>query len=227
MANGSFSDMDFNNYSRTEISYIPNKQLDRILIADNTNDNTKNNINGNLNYRYADSTGHELNIDADYGAYRNKSDQYQPNFYYDPHENFMYSRIYKMYAPTDIDIYSVKADYEQNLKKRTGLGLGGKISFVESSNDFQRYDVDPASGNKNLDILRSNDFVYKENVNAGYINYNRQFKGFMIQAGFRLKIPMLPAGQQVLRSIIMEMLLTTIQHLPAIIPTCSPAPRSH
>jgi hypothetical protein len=186
MTNGSFSDMAFNNNSRTEISYIPNKQLDRVLVADNTNDNKKNNINANLNYRYADSTGHELNVDADYGAYRNKSDQYQPNVYFDPNNNFLYARIYDMYAPTDIDIYSIKADYEQNFKKGR-LGLGGKVGFVESKNDFNRYDVDPASGSKNLDIFRSNDFVYKENVNAGYINYNRQFKGFMIQAGLRVE----------------------------------------
>jgi iron complex outermembrane recepter protein len=186
MANGSFSNQDFNNYSRTEISYIPNKQLDRILIADNTNKNKKNNINGNLNYRYADSSGHELNVDADFGAYRNKSDQFQPNYYFDPSNNPLYSRIYNMIAPTDIDIYSVKTDYEQNFKKGR-LGLGGKISFVESSNDFNRYDVDPNSGAQTLDLMRSNDFNYKENVNAGYINYNRQFKGFMIQVGARVE----------------------------------------
>jgi iron complex outermembrane recepter protein len=186
MANGSFSNMGLNNYSRTEINAGADKHLDRILIADNTNDNKKNNINGNLNYRYADSTGHELNVDADYGAYRNKSDQYQPNFYFDANNNALYSRIYDMIAPTDIDIYSAKADYEQNFKKGR-LGLGGKISFVESSNDFDRYDVDPSSGVGKLDLLRSNDFIYKENVNAGYVNYNRQFKGFMIQAGLRVE----------------------------------------
>lgn len=186
MVNGAFSDQDLNNYSRTEISYIPTKQLDRILIADNTNKNTKKNINGNLNYRYVDSTGHELNVDADYGAYRNKSDQYQPNYYLDPNENPLYNRIYHMYAPTDIDIFSLKADYEQNFKKGR-LGLGGKISFVESINDFGRYDVNDTTGIEKLDVLRSNDFIYKEKVNAGYINYNRQFKGFMIQAGLRVE----------------------------------------
>lgn len=186
MVNGAFSDQDLNNYSRTEISYIPTKQLDRILIADNTNKNTKKNINGNLNYRYVDSTGHELNVDADYGAYRNKSDQYQPNYYFDPNEKPLYNRIYHMYAPTDIDIFSLKTDYEQNFKKGR-LGLGGKISFVESINDFGRYDVNDTTGIEKLDVLRSNDFIYKENVNAGYINYNRQFKGFMIQVGLRVE----------------------------------------
>ncbi|OQP66932.1 TonB-dependent receptor [Niastella vici] len=187
MVNGSLSDQQFNNYSRTEISYIPSKQTDRILIADNTNKNKKNNVNGNLNYRYADSAGHELNIDADYGAYRNKSDQNQPNEYWDPTQTMkLYSRNYFMNAPTDIDIYSLKTDYEQNFKKGR-LGLGGKIGFVESNNDFNRYDVDPNTNVKTLDLQRSNKFVYKENVNAGYINYNRQFKGFMIQAGLRVE----------------------------------------
>jgi len=187
MANGSFADQEFNNYSRTEISYIPTKLTDRILIADNTNKNKKNNINGNVNYRYADSSGHELNIDADYGAYRNKSNQYQPNVYWDPTQTTpLYSRIYRFNAPTDINIYSFKTDYEQNFKKGR-LGLGGKVSFVESNNDFNRYDVNPDTHQETLDLERSNVFDYKENVNAGYINYNRQFKGFMIQAGVRVE----------------------------------------
>ena len=38
-----------------------------------------------------------------------------------------------------------------------------------------------------LDTLRSNNFNYKENINAAYINYNRQFKGIMIQAGVRVE----------------------------------------
>jgi hypothetical protein len=185
MANGSFSDMSYDNTSRTEISYMPTKQLNRYLDAANTNNSTRNNINGNLNYRYADSSGHELNMDADYGHYRIKSDQYQPNFYYDPSgNNLLSSRIYSMLAPTDIDIYSFKTDYEQNFAKGR-LGIGGKVSYVQSDNNFDRYDVF-ASG-KLLDTVHSNYFLYKENINAGYVNYNRQFKGFLIQAGVRVE----------------------------------------
>lgn len=185
MANGTLTDMDIDNTGRTEISYIPTHQLNRILVAGNTNNSTRNNINGNLNYRYADSSGHELNMDADYGYYRIKSDQYQPNYYYDPSGNsIISSRIYSMLAPTDIDIYSYKADYEQNFKKGR-LGIGGKVSFVKSDNDFDRYDV--VASSKNLDPIHSNYFLYKENINAGYVNYNRQFKGVMVQAGVRVE----------------------------------------
>lgn len=185
MANGTFADMDVNNTSRTPIIYKPTDVTDRILVADNTSQSKRNNINGNLNWRYADSTGHELNVDADYGAYRIKSDQIQPNTYYDPTEtNIISTRNYNMIAPTDIDIYSLKVDYEQNFKKGR-LGFGGKSSIVESTNDFQRFDL--FTSGKKLDTLRSNDFVYKENINALYVNYNRQFKGFMIQFGVRME----------------------------------------
>lgn len=184
MVNGTVNDNEFSNYSRTPISYKPTGILDRVLIANNRSVGTRNNTNLNLNYRYADTLGRELNMDADYGIFRIHSDQYQPNFYYDPSGNQTEARIYDMIAPTDINIYTFKTDYEQNLKKGK-LGIGGKISYVESTNDFERYDV--LSSVKRLDTLRSNDFNYKENVNAAYINYNRPFKGFMVQAGIRVE----------------------------------------
>jgi iron complex outermembrane receptor protein len=182
MVNGNLSDNTVTNYSRTPISF--NNSLVKTLIADNNSVSDRNNVNSNLNFRYADSTGHELNMDADYGMYRIKSNQLQPNFYYDP-SGFNYdTRIYNMIAPSNIDIYSFKVDYEQPFKKGK-LGFGGKIGFVRSDNDFDRFDV--INSVKRLDTLRSNDFLYKENVNALYVNYNRPFKGFMIQVGVRME----------------------------------------
>lgn len=65
------------------------------------------------------------------------------------------------------------------------LGVGVKGSYVQSQNDFSRFDL--LSGTKFEDSSRSNNFRYTENINAGYVNYNRQFKGFMIQAGVRVE----------------------------------------
>jgi len=55
----------------------------KILQANNNTDGRRNNANFNLNYRYADSSGHELNMDADY-VFTDPDNQYQPNMYYDP-----------------------------------------------------------------------------------------------------------------------------------------------
>lgn len=185
MVNGNLSDMNFSNYSQTAITYKPTGIIDRILVADNSNKNNRDNINTNLNYRFADTSGHELNIDADYGYYNIKSDQYQPNFYYDPTgSNLEDQFVYNMIAPSKINIISGKADYEQNFMKGR-LGFGGKISYVKTTNNFERYNV--VNNGKFLDTLRSNDFDYKENINAAYVNYNRQFKGVMIQFGLRVE----------------------------------------
>ncbi|WP_315819791.1 outer membrane beta-barrel protein [Paraflavitalea speifideaquila] len=185
MVNGNYNDNGFNNYSRTPISYIPTGKVDRILVANNTSSGKRDNTNFNLNYRYADTSGRELSMDADYGMFRNESDQMQPNTYYDPTETTIIThRAYNMVAPTDIDMYTFKADYEQNFKKGR-LGIGGKTSYVNTTNDFSTFNV--LNTGKELDKDRSNDFDYKENINAGYVNYNRPFKGFMVQFGVRVE----------------------------------------
>ena len=181
MANGTFSNNAFNNTSQTDIAYMPSKIVDRLLIADNSSNGTRNNMNFNLNYRYADSTGHELNVDADYGFYNSNNNQHQPNNIYDATgSDLKQQEVYNIHTPSQIDIYSVKADYEQNFKKGK-LGYGGKISYVKTDNTFQRFFE---TGSGSLEDNHNN-FDYTENINAGYVNYNRQFKGIMVQAGLR------------------------------------------
>lgn len=184
MVNGNVADIDINSSGPMNFIYKPTGILDRILEATNTNDRSMNNINANLNYRYSVSGGTDLNIDADYGSFKIGSNQYQPNFYYQPDGTTEISRaIYNMIAPSEIDLVSFKTDYEQNFKGGR-LGFGGKIGFVKTDNDFQRYDV--FGSNKILDTLKSNRFEYNENINALYVNYNKQLKkGVMFQLGVR------------------------------------------
>ena len=187
IVNGTFADPEFNNYSRTLISYVPTNIVNRILVANNTNSLKRHNINLNLNYSYINPNGKNLTINADRGTYNLNSNQHQPNLYYDPSgQNIINSVIYQMIAPTDISINSVKVDWEQNYKKGK-LGFGGKTAFINSENDFQRYNVNSTSGVKDLDKDRSNHFTYKENINAGYVNYMRPLKGVIIQAGVRVE----------------------------------------
>ena len=185
--NGTLADPHFNNYGRTPITYIPTNTVNRILVADNTNALKRHNINLNVNYSYINPDGRNLTINADRGTYNLNSNQFQPNYYYDPSGlTILNSVIYQMIAPTDIKINSLKVDWEQNLKKGK-LGFGGKTAFINSENDFQRYNVNNTTGSKDLDKDRSNHFTYKENINAGYINYNRAFKGVIVQAGVRVE----------------------------------------
>ncbi len=184
MVNGTMSDPSVNNYGRTPIVYVPSGIVNRILIANNTSILKRDNINFNANYSYI-AGSKSLTVNADHGYYNLNSNQYQPNMYYDATEkNILSSVIYRMKAPTTININSVKADWEQPFKKGT-LGFGGKYANVKTDNDFQRYNVE--GGIESLDKDRSNRFKYTENISAGYVNYNRAFKGMALQAGVRVE----------------------------------------
>jgi hypothetical protein len=185
IVNGTLADPSISNYSYTIISNTTTNTVNRILIADNKSSMKRHNTNVNLNYNYVDPKGKSLTVNADHGHYNLGNDQFQPNYYYDQTGQIkLSSTIYHMFSPADIDINSVKADYEQNFMKGK-LGLGAKSAWVETDNNFQRYNV--FSSSEELDRDRSNHFVYKENINAGYVNYNRQYKKFMIQGGLRIE----------------------------------------
>jgi hypothetical protein len=169
--------------SATPIVYIPKNQTDRILQANNHTNSSRDNVNADLNYHYADSLGRELNIDGDYGIYRIRSNQFQPNNYFDSTgKTLLYSNDYNIISPTNIDIYSLKLDYGRNLFNGR-LGFGGKSSFVKTTNDFEEYDL--FSGGPVMDTLNSNNFDYKENINALYALYDRTIKSWSLEGGLR------------------------------------------
>ena len=174
----------WSNDSRAYISNLSTPDnIDSVLVATNYQPQHRNNINFNLNYRFADTSGHELTLDANRGYYRYKANSYQSNYYMDPtEEEVLEEKIYQNNTPTDIDMTILKADYEQNFLKGK-LGVGYKMNHVTTDNTFDFYNV--IDGNPVLNIDRSNSFEYDEMVNAGYVNYNRQVKKWGFQAGLR------------------------------------------
>lgn len=186
MATTSFGENEFRSTSSTEISYHPTGQYVKSLRAFNNVPGHRTNANFNLNYRYIDTSGREINFDADYGLFRGTGRSYQPNYYYGGNNNLLYSIINRNYTPTDIDIYTAKVDIEQKLGKGK-LGYGAKTSFVTTQNTFDFFN-DNASGVPVKILEKSNSFTYKENVNAGYVNYQQQLsEKWSLQTGLRVE----------------------------------------
>ncbi len=185
MATTNFSNSEWRSNGSTNIFYNPTNNFVKRLEAINTIPGKRTNANFNFNYRYADTSGREINFDADYGFFRGTGRSYQPNNYYGNNNNFLYSVINRNYTPTDIDIYTVKIDFEQKLGKGK-LGYGAKTSFVTTKNTFDFFNDIAGVSVKQLD--RSNSFTYKENVNAGYLNYQRLLsEKWSLQTGLRLE----------------------------------------
>jgi iron complex outermembrane receptor protein len=183
LVNGSSATETLATTSATPIVYIPTNETSRILQANNHTVTSSDNVNTDLNYRFADSSDRELDVDADYSLYHLRSNQYQPNDYYDStQKTLLYYNDYNILSPTNIHIYSLKVDYEAPLLKGR-IGFGGKSSYVTTTNDFEEYDLYGAV--REMDSLSSNDFDYKENINALYLTYNRTIPGWTFQGGLR------------------------------------------
>lgn len=178
-------DNDWSSISNTRVFYKPTNAYVKTLQAFNTIPGSRNNFNSNINYRYADTAGKEINFDADYGLFRGVGRSFQPNYYLDNAGSTLYSVINRNYTPTDIDIYTAKVDVE--LPKWKGkFGYGAKISYVKTTNTFDFFN--DVSGVPVKQLNRSNSFTYKENVNAAYVNYQRQFNPkWSLQTGLRLE----------------------------------------
>lgn len=182
LLNGSLAASDIFNTSYTAIGR-QGEGTARLLEADNRYAAQRHTGAANLNYLYTGTKGSTLAVNADYGFYDLNGDQWQPNIYYKGSDRTpIHTVTYQMISPSDIAIYSLKADYEQSLGKGK-LAVGGKSAYVRTDNDFRRYTI--GAGGRELDRERSNRFVYREAIHAAYLNYNRQWKHLSLQAGLR------------------------------------------
>ncbi len=185
---GMLLNANLNNYTsatqgRTPIGTI-GQPASQLLIANNQGSSARQNGTVNINYRFADTTGHVFTADADYGQYSSDGSQYQPNQYTNPAQTVVLSeRNYRMNTATTIRIATLKADYEQRLLQGK-LSAGVKLSNVQTDNDFRFFDILTDTRNA-LNTNRSNRFIYTERINAGYINHSRTIGKWNYQAGIR------------------------------------------
>jgi len=163
-----------------------NRQLLSTMISKTTNDNFFKNASANANFRHVyDSTGREISADVDVIAYRNTGNLLLTTDFYDADGQSSQSQLLlKGRLPAIINIYSVKSDYIHPFKSGLKLEAGIKSSYVTNDNevDYQRYN----QGKWDSDA-RSNHFVYKENINAAYVNVSRQMKKWSVQGGVRVE----------------------------------------
>lgn len=144
------------------------------------------NLSTNFNYRHQfDSAGRELTADLDYIVYDNVSRMTLTTDFFDGSgQPFGNQLVLKGHLPSSIKIWSLKSDYVHPFRKGGRLEAGVKSSIVDNDNmvNYVRWD-----GSKWIDDARSNHFVYEENINAVYLNANRQIGKWSLQGGLRLE----------------------------------------
>jgi len=183
MITSNFSTEDYRSSSNTGISYKPTNSYIKNLVATNNIPRKRDNADFNLNYKYSDTSGREVNFDADYGFYRNRAQSQQNNYYMDKNENLLSQVLTLNNTPTNIDIYTARLDVSLPLKMGS-IAYGAKVSYVKTDNTFDLFNI--ISGNAVIAADNSYNFIYCENVNAVYLNYKRKFSPKLTMlAGFR------------------------------------------
>ncbi|MGN6638881.1 MAG: TonB-dependent receptor domain-containing protein [Mucilaginibacter sp.] len=142
---------------------------------------TYNNIALNLNDTYKiDTLGQQISADVDLSRFRNDSKaQYITNYYLPDGSPKRANGFLGNHTPTTIDIQTAKVDYTNPLTKSFKMEAGFKYSNVKTDNDLMQSTIEGGA------YPSVNHFIYDEKISAGYINFNKDFKGTSVQAGLR------------------------------------------
>jgi outer membrane receptor protein involved in Fe transport len=161
--------------------------FDSFNIAKTVNNDTWKNLGANVNFRRVlSSAGNEITADLDYLRYDTRTQQTSDNANYYPNNSPTRDPFWlRGNLPAGISIYSGKVDYVQNLPNSAKMEAGVKSSYVSTDNDAQYTYFNHTEDKWMTDETRSNRFLYKENINAAYVNYSIQLKKWGLQTGLR------------------------------------------
>lgn len=184
LVKGNVYDRVENSFSRTNIGGSFG-QTDSILRTPANNESARKNFSYNLNYKgVLDTAGQELTIDADYSTFDGDNDAFYQNRFFRPDGTFFKNgQIYRSFAPSEINIKALKADYVLPINKKLKVEAGLKYADVESDNNFI-FENQVANGWLG-DPNRSNRFKYSEEVSAAYTTFSATLGKLSLQAGLR------------------------------------------
>jgi iron complex outermembrane recepter protein len=182
--NSSGNRTPFNTPGVTNIS--SNGIIDSSLATGNDNLYKNRRYNTNLNYKYEDTVGNELNIDAEYTYFKNTNITNLTTNYLNKNNAKYNFTANDLDVATNINIYALKIDYAKKLNKlQAKIETGAKFSNVNTTNDL--FATKLTNAYMLSDTGRSNMFTYKENVAAAYVNFSQRIKKFEYQIGLRLE----------------------------------------
>ncbi len=184
---GYYSDRNNSSNNNTYISNGSGNLQSRTLAKTPGHQPWKN-FSSNVNFRRVlDSAGSDISADFDFVIYDSKNNQDLLNFYYDASGAVSQKGDTLLgNLPQSIHIKSGRVDYTRILPQGMRLEAGLKSSFVKTDNNASYDSVQ--YGSIIHDFNRSNHFVYEENINAAYANFNMPLgKKWNAQAGLRLE----------------------------------------
>ncbi len=150
------------------------------FVTENSANSNRGNLTANFNakHEFNEKTGHNLNFDLDYARFDTKNIT-DLTIYKNIASSFRSQSQQNLNQP--VDIYTGKVDYSLPIDSTFKADVGLKSSFSTIDNQL----VFSRSGE--VSAKESNDFLYKENINAAYLNLNKKLGKIELSAGIRVE----------------------------------------
>ncbi|MBS1773529.1 MAG: TonB-dependent receptor [Bacteroidetes bacterium] len=173
------------------------RAIQSYFITDSKANNNFGNYSGNANLRHTfDSMGRMLTVDADYGHYNTQRSEEFVTHYIDKNgADYLPQYLLSSGLDKNTTIYAIKADYAHPMKRELKLEAGIKASYVIQDVDARFFDH--SNGIYLFDSNKSNHFIYNENINAGYLNANKDWEKWSTQLGLRVEQTIAHGDQKV------------------------------
>jgi hypothetical protein len=185
LVSGTINDDDF--VKNNVLNVTNNGVLDSTISTKSKLNRGLNNLSYDINYTgKLDTMGKLLTVDVTYNDINRHSSEYIDNYFYNSaHINYRPSLKLQNLSPAKINILVAKVDYVNPLSKTARLEGGLKFSWVQSDNHLifgpEVNGVYQSSPNF------SSTFLYKENINSGYLNYIGKLGKVDLTAGLRIE----------------------------------------
>lgn len=185
LLNGIIRSPDENNNSNGRL-FNAAGEPDSLVTSRNTEQRKFKNGSANLNYKHTfKKDGPEISANLDYLAFATNNNQLFLNQTTNIAETSISNDQLNGNLPAAIHIYSANADYSAPIAGGWKLEAGAKSSYTNTDNQANYFNI--TGGSAMPDYDKTNHFLYKEAINAGYFNLNKDFKRLSVQAGIRVE----------------------------------------
>ena len=174
--------VNYNNNGNSLI-FNPQRQLDSIITTLSYVDYEKNNLSVAMDYNRAlNDNGATLAVSANYIYYDNTQNQSVSSDYSLPNGDFLRNNSFYTDSKQNSNIFTGQADITSELWEGT-FEAGFKFSNIDTESKLDFFDVLGNSATFNNSL--SDNFNYKENIYAEYINFEKEWEKWSIALGLR------------------------------------------
>ena len=171
---------NYDSFQNTDISNAAGV-LDSTFTTSSFEDESKNNISGDLTFKHRFKENGSLSFNGHYTHFDLTRTQDASSNYFQPDGTFIRDFNFFTDASQDIEIITGQLDYT-NLLGTVGVEAGVKGSFINSKSRLDYFD---ANNGRVLNPTLSDNFLYDENVYAGYFSLSKDWEKWSIKTGLR------------------------------------------